>query len=187
MLVEHLFPTKPPTLFCKIVDDLLGDLLRVGCIAHQAASTLDSPDDDKLSTVGLAWQPSWLSIFTPSYTLTRPIIANIYYNTGAYTCVDLIKHDMDYKSCKQFPIGSDTCMIHQVSPLLSRGEWAAAPPPPPPPRQVITQKKATFCCSETVKSNILLSQNAENAISETLESRCSKFSGGGGGHAPGPP
>ena len=37
-----------------------------------------------------------------------------------------------------------------------------------PFRQVITQKKATFC-SQTVKPNILLSQNAGNAISETLD------------------
>ena len=44
------------------------------------------------------------------------------------------------------------------------GEGAATPF-----RQVITQKKATFCCSQTVKSNILLSQNAGNAISETLD------------------
>ena len=44
-----------------------------------------------------------------------------------------------------------------------------AEPPPPPLRQVITQKKAKLCCSQTVKSNILLSQTAGNAISETLD------------------
>ena len=34
----------------------------------------------------------------------------------------------------------------------------------------------TFCCSQTVKSNILLSQNAGNAISETLDVQ--NFTGG---------
>ena len=36
---------------------------------------------------------------------------------------------------------------------------------------------AQFCCSQTVKSNILLSQNAGNAISETLDVQ--NFPGGG--------
>ena len=40
----------------------------------------------------------------------------------------------------------------------------------------ITQKK-TFSCSQTVKSNMLLSQNAGNAISETLDIQ--NFPGGG--------
>ena len=50
---------------------------------------------------------------------------------------------------------------------LEGGEGAA--PPPPRFRQVITQKKAKLCFSQTVKSNILLSQNAGYAISETLD------------------
>ena len=46
-------------------------------------------------------------------------------------------------------------------------EGGARGPRPPPFRQVglITQKKAKFGCSQTVKSNILLSQNAGNTIS----------------------
>ena len=49
------------------------------------------------------------------------------------------------------------------------GEDLGGPRGPRPPfLQVITQKKAK-CCSQTVKSNILLSQNAGNAISETLD------------------
>ena len=61
--------------------------------------------------------------------------------------------------------------------------------PPPPFRQVSTQKKAKFCCSQTVKSNILLSQNAGNAMSDrprpTLDVQ--NFPNwGGGGVAPSP-
>ena len=37
---------------------------------------------------------------------------------------------------------------------------------------------AKFCCSQTVKSNIFLSQNAGNAISETLNVQ--NIPGGGG-------
>ena len=47
---------------------------------------------------------------------------------------------------------------------------------------------AQFCCSQTVKSNILLSQNAGNAISETLDVQ--NFPGGGmtlDAHPPPPP
>ena len=91
------------------------------------------------------------------------------------------------------------CCSHLYSPVPgegggeSRGSDATPPPTPdrggfrggrgaegaeaPPFRQVITQKKATFCCSQTVKSNILRSQNAGNAISETLDVQ--NFPGGG--------
>ena len=56
-----------------------------------------------------------------------------------------------------------------------RGGWGGGPRPPF--CQVITQKKPKFCL-QTVKSNILLSQNAGNAISETLDVH--NFRGGGG-------
>ena len=55
----------------------------------------------------------------------------------------------------------------------------------PPFRQVITQKKAKFCCSQTVKSSIFLSQNAGNVISETLDGQ--NFPGGGGMRLTPPP
>ena len=65
----------------------------------------------------------------------------------------------------------------------SRGPPGAdlgAASPAPPFRQVITQKKTKFCL-QTVKSNVLLSQNAGNAISETLDVQ--NVRGGGGLHA----
>ena len=45
---------------------------------------------------------------------------------------------------------------------------------------------AKYCCSQTVKSNILLSENAGNVISETLDVQ--HFPGGGRGRiSTGPP
>ena len=40
---------------------------------------------------------------------------------------------------------------------------------PPPPSSGNRSEKGKFCCAQTVKSNILLSQNAGNAITDTLD------------------
>ena len=60
-------------------------------------------------------------------------------------------------------------LLRKINPSGEQGGFRGQGGRPPPLRQVITQKKAKCCCSQTVKSNVLLSQNAGNAISETLD------------------